>query len=73
MYCHGGLANHTFLDDMCILDLGSGVWNRIETSPKPCGRASHGAVIHDSKLYLFGGFGTEGSLNDLWQFDLGLY
>ena len=37
----------------------------------PISRASHSSVIHDEKLYIFGGQDDENNkLGDLWEFDL---
>lgn len=43
-----------------------------QNSPdKPCIRASHSAVVHGRKAYIFGGQDDENNkLNDLWEFDL---
>lgn len=38
----------------------------------PCVRASHSSVVHNDKLYIFGGQDDDNNkLDDLWIFDLG--
>jgi hypothetical protein len=55
-------------------DLWSGVlvdnvftWTFTETAPGPAPRASHDTVVTGNRLYLFGGTGDAGPLDDLWR------
>jgi hypothetical protein len=48
------------------------VWERIvipENDEQPEARSFHGMIAVKSSLYMFGGCGTNGRLNDLWEFD----
>lgn len=40
---------------------------------QPTGRSGHSSVLSDNKLCIFGGYqALNGTLNDLWTFDLGI-
>jgi len=48
-------------------------WKKIEaTGNKPKGRHFHTAIIHASKMFVFGGK-SNGYMNDLFYLDLGMF
>lgn len=60
--------------DLFVLDPTSTPpeWAPLEvnaSSPTPPSRSYHAATTARGKLYIFGGCGTNGRLNDLWEFD----
>ena len=57
-------------NELYRLDLSSCTWTRVEGAgslPEP--RSFHAMVSVKDKLYVFGGCGTSGRLNDLHSFD----
>ncbi len=45
-------------------------WTKIEPSGLlPPARHSHAAVAHDDLLYIIGGYGASGALDDIWSYD----
>ena len=71
MIIFGGRHSQRILSNIYSLDFTSLSWSKIE----PCGnsppaRDSHSAIIYnDSDMIIFGGNGTSGKLNDLWNFN----
>jgi len=59
-----------FYDDLHILDSG-GTWTAVDSKHRPSGRAAHGAVCCNRVIYIFGGLGHYGALNDLWRLPVG--
>nr|AML77348.1 putative LOV domain-containing protein [Tetraselmis chuii] len=62
------------LNDAYILDLSAAqpAWEVLEVREKPQGRWGHTLRwLRDSWVVLFGGFGAQGSLNDLYLLDIG--
>eukprot|EP00918_Siedleckia_nematoides_P105677 GHVU01230763.1.p1 GENE.GHVU01230763.1~~GHVU01230763.1.p1 ORF type:complete len:618 (-),score=101.98 GHVU01230763.1:553-2406(-) len=57
--------------DVFRFDVAKQEWRVIATgSSSPPARMSHGAVVHEGKMYVFGGRNESGQLNDLWAYDL---
>ena len=71
MIIFGGRHSQRILSNIYSLDFTSLSWSKIE----PCGnsppaRDSHSAIIYnDTDMIIFGGNGTSGKLNDLWNFN----
>ena len=71
MIIFGGRHSQRILSNIYSLDFTSLSWSKID----PCGnsppaRDSHSAIIYnDSDMIIFGGNGTCGKLNDLWNFN----
>jgi hypothetical protein len=57
-------------DDLYILD-SDGTWTSVDCEHRPCGRAAHGAVRHGRFIYIFGGLGNSGALNDMCRLNVG--
>ena len=65
-----------YLNDAYILDTSSTppTWEKLYTTgPKPGVRSGHTAVVHQNKMYVFGGQSDQGYYNDLFALDLGNY
>lgn len=54
MYVHGGAKYKRFMNDMCILDVGSGTWSVVKDKKAPT-RSYFSFTAYRSELYLFGG------------------
>ena len=71
MIIFGGRHSQRILSNIYSLDFTSLSWSKIE----PCGnsppaRDSHSAIIYNNvDMIIFGGNGTSGKLNDLWNFN----
>ena len=71
MIIFGGRHSQRILSNIYSLDFTTLSWSKIE----PCGnsppaRDSHSAIIYnDTDMIIFGGNGTLGKLNDLWNFN----
>ncbi|XP_069702361.1 rab9 effector protein with kelch motifs-like [Periplaneta americana] len=66
LYCHGGMSGTYLYDDLHVLD-ADGTWTSVSFSQQPSGRAAHGAAYHNRFIYIFGGLGNSGALNDMWR------
>lgn len=83
IYIFGGRAGITMheqpMNDLWVLDTNTWNWKEIDTNEattgtsaattKPCQRSYHRMIAIDTDLYVFGGCGAAGRLNDLWKFD----
>ena len=75
VYIFGGRAGITMqeqaLNDLWRLDTKDWSWTQINsTQARPPARSFHRMVAVDDKfLFVFGGCGAQGRLNDLWKFD----
>ena len=71
MIIFGGRHSQRILSNIYSLDFTSLSWTKID----PCGnsppaRDSHSAIIYNNTdMIIFGGNGTSGKLNDLWNFN----
>ncbi|KAI8067639.1 uncharacterized protein B0P05DRAFT_620692 [Gilbertella persicaria] len=75
MYVWGGHYQRKYLNDLCLFHVkeypSKAEWEFIDyQSQAPSARSGHVAVIHNHRLYIFGGINTQGLLNDIWYFDL---
>ena len=71
MVIFGGRHSQRILSNIYSLDFTTLSWSKIEPSGNsPPARDSHSAIIYnDSDMIIFGGNGTSGKLNDLWNFN----
>ena len=71
MIIFGGRHSQRILSNIYSLDFTSLSWIKIEPSGNsPPARDSHSAIIYnDTDMIIFGGNGTLGKLNDLWNFN----
>ena len=74
MIIFGGRHSHRILSNIYSLDFATLSWIKIEPYSKaPQARDSHSAVIYNnSDMIIFGGNGTSGKMNDLWNFNFNL-
>ncbi|GAB4817934.1 hypothetical protein N2152v2_004980 [Parachlorella kessleri] len=59
------------LDELYAFDVATNRWSKVEPRGGVCPprRSYHAMVSQGGKLYVFGGCGEAGRLNDLWEFD----
>jgi hypothetical protein len=75
VYIYGGRAGvdmaETTMADMWKLELNSSAkWTEVEQGADvPEKRSFHKMIAVGTDLYMFGGVGSNGRLNDLWKFD----
>ncbi|KAA6400723.1 MAG: putative kelch repeat protein [Streblomastix strix] len=60
-----------YYSDMHLWDTHTRTWSPIlyHSQRVPCGRAGHTFTLVGSDIYLFGGFGSQRHLKDLWVFN----
>ncbi len=74
----GGVADpatgNVLFDDTWIYDPNTLKWSLLDLDNKPPGRHGHSMVydLDAKKVLLFGGFGENGILRDIWEFDYDL-
>jgi Galactose oxidase, central domain/Kelch motif len=68
----GGLTDAGYAADLWTASPAADTfaWSDTGGDPGPSPRASHDAVLTGGRLYLFGGTGEAGPLNDLWRLKL---
>lgn len=65
-----GVEGGTAMNDLHSLDLAARCWHCLASEgSKPQPRSYHSATSLASCLYIFGGCGADGRLNDLWCYD----
>ncbi|GAB5367685.1 hypothetical protein AAMO2058_001252100 [Amorphochlora amoebiformis] len=82
IYIFGGSDNEQYMSDLYSVSLPTLWWEQIYTSPKaggriqapdntprPTAREGHTAVGWNDRIFLFGGYTSNGYVSDLWQFD----
>ena len=71
MIIFGGRHSQRILSNIYSLDFSSLSWSKIEPfGNSPPARDSHSAIIYNNNdMIIFGGNGTTGKLNDLWNFN----
>ena len=75
LYTYGGLTPEGEFVESILRWSGRGQTTEVHASPAnpkigiPPGRYGHSAVVVDDALYVFGGQGQFGCLDDLWRFD----
>ena len=75
MLIFGGASNVGLLNDIWILNLSTGVWNKQynNSTYAPEAREMHSACLYRSDMFIIGGRNQLGLCNDLWTFDLNGY
>ncbi|KAJ5073642.1 kelch domain-containing protein [Anaeramoeba ignava] len=71
-YIFGGVpSNQRRFNDLWSFDIESNEWEEIKPKGKiPFARSSHSSLLHNDKMYIFGGLGKNIiRRNDLWYFD----
>lgn len=69
IYVFGGRdADHNELNEFYSFDTRSGAWSLLSTGPPH--RSYHSMAADDRRVYVFGGCGVAGRLNDLWAYDV---
>lgn len=69
-WCAGIEMGEGSMNDLYSFDSKSGVWSKLDTKGSPPeARSFHAMVAVGSTLYVFGGCGKGGRLNDLHLFD----
>lgn len=64
-YMVGDLINETY-----VFDIPTSRWKMINIADKPEERADHRGVLYNNCMWVYGGKGTDGPLDDLWKLDL---
>ncbi len=72
MIVFGGVGSTS--NKIWLYDIDAETWteNPDEIITAPASRAAHSAVMHNSKMYIYGGYVSSGAtvgLNDLWEFE----
>ncbi|KAF6153785.1 hypothetical protein GIB67_001018 [Kingdonia uniflora] len=58
------------LNDLYSFETSTKIWTLLSSGDGPTERSYHLMKADDSHVYVFGGTGVNGQLNDLWVFDL---
>jgi hypothetical protein len=69
----GGLTDAGYAIDVWAGSSGDDgfVWSPLDVAGEaPLGRSSHDAAVHRGDVYVFGGTGDTGALNDLWKLSI---
>ncbi|EPS72494.1 hypothetical protein M569_02263, partial [Genlisea aurea] len=61
-------AEHKELNELYLFDTISSTWTLLPSGPPH--RSYHSMAADDRRLYIFGGCGNSGRLNDLWGYDV---
>ncbi len=74
VYIFGGIgASGELLSDFWRFDVGNSVWNEVAPEGKqPSVRTNAQLVALASKLFMFGGFSSNGALDDSWSYAITL-
>jgi len=74
LFIYGGTGyttNTRYWESIYQLDLENWDWTKLEPVNKaPNSRDSHSCIVHNNKLYIFGGSGGSDSKNDMYEYDL---
>ncbi|KAL2252223.1 UNVERIFIED_CONTAM: Nitrile-specifier protein 2 [Sesamum indicum] len=69
IYVFGGRdATHKELNELYSFDTYTNMWTQL--SPGPPHRSYHSMTADERRVYIFGGCGNAGRLNDLWAYDV---
>ncbi|KAL8506919.1 hypothetical protein ACS0TY_017709 [Phlomoides rotata] len=69
IYVFGGRdATHKELNQLFSFDTLTCIWTQLSSGPPH--RSYHSMTADDRRVYVFGGCGTGGRLNDLWAYDV---
>lgn len=71
-FVFGGWEGSRFFDDMHVLHSRGSAWSQVilTTQDKPRARMGHSAVAYRSSIFIFGGFNSPHTLDDLWEFNV---
>ncbi|KAF6153784.1 hypothetical protein GIB67_001017 [Kingdonia uniflora] len=70
IYVFGGRdAAHNELNELYSFSTCTNKWTLLSSGDGPANRSYHSMTADDDCLYVFGGCGVDGRLNDLWAFD----
>lgn len=71
IYVFGGRdAEHKELNEFYSFDTTTNIWVLLSSGETgPAHRSFHSTAVNDHHVYIFGGCGFSGRLNDLWAFD----
>ncbi|XP_047317079.1 nitrile-specifier protein 5 isoform X1 [Impatiens glandulifera] len=61
-------AQHKELNELYSFDTSTNQWSLVQSGPP--NRSYHSMTSDDRRLYVFGGCGESGRLNDLWAYDV---
>ncbi|XXQ30399.1 Ras-GAP domain-containing protein [Plasmodiophora brassicae] len=72
---YGGISNDRQLDDVWLLDVACGRWERapVLRGRTPRGRHGHAAIVIQSKMFVFGGVTGHACTNDLLVLDTAIW
>ncbi|KAK6919208.1 hypothetical protein RJ641_015112 [Dillenia turbinata] len=72
IYVFGGRdATHKELNELFSFDTHTNKWTLLSSGESgPAHRSYHSTTADDQRVYIFGGCGVAGRLNDLWAFDV---
>jgi hypothetical protein len=72
LFVIGGHNGQKYSGDVLLLNLITLRWElkTVFGSSIPCGRGYHGAFLHDSRVYMLGGYDGKNVLGDLWTLEL---
>jgi len=73
-YVVGGATADGPVADVWVYDVAAGAWSQVigfETKDEPPARRALDLAFGEGTVYLFGGNGADGDLDDLWQLDPG--
>ncbi|KAM7271945.1 hypothetical protein ACFE04_031159 [Oxalis oulophora] len=72
IYVFGGRdSTHKELNELYSFDTSTNVWTLLSSGDNgPPNRSYHSTTADDRKVYIFGGCGVAGRLNDLWAYDV---
>lgn len=72
IYVFGGRdAEHKELNELYSFDTSSNRWALLSSGETgPAHRSYHSVAADDHRIYIFGGCGVTGRLNDLWAYDV---
>jgi len=71
IYTFGGKSGRSPFNDLCCLDLPSGVWEAVRAgSPAPAPRCAHVSVVHGGSLLIFGGYDGRHYFSDCFEWPL---
>jgi N-acetylneuraminic acid mutarotase len=75
MWVFGGFDSGMRQNSVITYDFTTNKWSKITTSGKgPQPRAGHSAVVHENKMYIFGGKDEDNEKQkDLWCLDLNTF
>ena len=70
VWVFGGKTSSGASNDLWLLDSVTGIWTPINAVNAPAARSSHDAAydVTGGRIFVFGGRGDSGNMNDLWAY-----